>query len=170
MGLKRRRYPNSGLFLIERINPAATQSFTNIPQDFQDLRLIISGTGNGGPMDVRLRFNSDSGANYDFLRNLGNGNTNTFMNNVSQTDMNIGRLGGGTPQGGHIVADIVRYAGTDARKYVTSQSVSYDGDALNQAYLGTHAGRWKSTVAITRIDLIVAFSIDAGSASLYGIR
>lgn len=170
MGLKRRRFPNSGLFLIERkLSPIGTSTFSDIPQEFEDLRLIVSGVGSGGPQDINIRFNGDSATNYDWMRTYGSGTTTTTGQAQGASAGTIGRLGGGTPQGGSFAIDIPHYR-SGMRKHATAVSTSWDGDGAGQSYIMMHGIRWRSAVPITSITLVVASNIDNGQASLYGIR
>jgi hypothetical protein len=48
-------------------------SFTSISGSYRDLIIVVNGLGNGGEINADLRFNSDSGNNYSFVRMRGSG-------------------------------------------------------------------------------------------------
>ncbi len=142
---------------------ASSVTFSNIPNTYRDLVLILSLpsiTANGYPW---LRFNSDSGANYNRVTMQGDGSSTGSFAQTGNTELYLpydfvrNNING--------IVQIMDYSATDKHKTVLTR--------MNDAGLRTSAtaSRWASTSAITTI-LVDALSADYPSGStfaLYGI-
>ena len=72
---------------IELTQSAASVTFDNIPQTgYTDLKIVISGRSNR-PTEIRdellVRFNGDTGNNYNYKTLLGNGSSASSLNGSS---------------------------------------------------------------------------------------
>ena len=140
---------------------ATTVTFSSIAQTYTDLVLVVSG-GCTGVGYGYMYFNNDTGANYSRTELNGNGsspNSQRFSNLIPITlDTSLGTSIN--------KINIMNYANT-----TTYKSVIYRYDAPN-GITGAGVGMWRSTSAVTRVDL-VGYSntvFIAGSVfTLYGI-
>ncbi len=139
---------------------------------YTDLFIIAYTNGSrslyGG--DNQVRFNGDSGSNYNngFIRSSSAG-TNT-SNYQGQTEMNMGGgMGGnGSNNFGLYYMFIPNYRSTTINKTMHSFNAAAGTESIGQDYL---IGRWNNTAAITSITFIGGgFTYQAGTVfSLYGI-
>jgi hypothetical protein len=158
---------------------AASIDFTSIPSNYTDLCVKLSARADSGTIsqELRLRFNSDSGANYNWTRIYGTGAAT-----VSQKGSTIGApytsfiLAGGvngststsTTQGNSEIY-VPNYTGS-AFKSTSSDSVTENN--ATEAYTFLTAGIWTSTSAITSIGLFLPSGnfVQYSTATLYGIK
>lgn len=154
-------------------SPAATITFSSIPGTYSNLQLVINGqTANTSADDVLCRFNSDTGANYDwnyFFFNTVTGNgTNQAQTSAHCANVASNSTSATSPGGASI--DIQNYAGTTFYKILTAYNTAYTGSAMSSTLF---SGRWRSTSAITSITLATASgsNFSAGTvATLYGLQ
>lgn len=143
-----------------------TVSFSGITGDYRDLVLVYSGdpTLSVGIM----RFNSDSGSNYNNVYMAGNGSTTISGTGGTSAIRFQYYEGGGDSAGVLGIAQIMDYSATDKHKTVLVRSNSAD-DGVTAV-----AGRWGNTAAITQIDLLTpsaSFYFGNGDTIyLYGIE
>jgi hypothetical protein len=146
---------------------ASSVTFSNIPQGYTDLKVVISTRSAGGSSDVAITFNT-SGGTYSQKRLNGNGSTaaseggtNTpFRNSVSTDTANTFA---------NSEAYIPNYRGSTQKSY-SVDSVSENNGTTARAQLT--AGLWDQTSAITTIGFTIpgSESFVAGSTfTLYGI-
>lgn len=139
--------------------PVTSINFTNIPQTFQNLRIIgsLPLIDNGFSFGKwGIRFNNDSGSNYDWeiLSNVDGALFYTAQNGVADTSIYIGQQ---TNQ--YFIApallDFPNYANNS-----TFKTTAYLGGCggtdfpVTPTVLATAHGTWRSTAAITSITLI----------------
>ena len=143
---------------------ASSVTFSSIPATFRDLVLVINANGTV-QTELFLRFNSDTGSNYNTVRMQGSGSATASATTTNATGM---RLNGNgdimTNFSFNAVIQIEDYSATDKHKSVLSRTNSSNGvDAC--------AGRWASTSAITTVLAYPASgSFATGTtAALYGI-
>lgn len=147
---------------------ASSVTFGSIPATYRDLRLVsLVPSLSGAPLasGAWIRFNSDSGANYNTVYAYGNGSATGSGTEVSVSTLFWGAF---PAAGGMANLDILDYSATDKHKSVLGRA---DG---NGGSTWMHAGRWASTSAITSILLEApdtgTKTFAAGSTfSLYGI-
>ena len=157
-------------------------SFQNIPQIFTHLEMrgSVRSSSTGSTVDqINIRFNNDSGANYqaEFVAGLGAssiGNFNTSIAALTTVAANLGDImANGSGSAAQLFSPwqvfIPRYTNTNIWKaaiWTTWQDISRCVELLG--------GRWASTAAINRIDCLstngASNNLMAGSSvSLYGI-
>jgi len=157
---------------------AASIDFTNIPSTYTDLCLKLSTrTNNTG---LRVRFNSDSGANYSWRRLLANGagsfsDSNTTFGSPYNTFLYFS-MQDTTSDTANTFSNGEMYVPNYTVS--TQKSASLDSVAENNAttaYMAMQSGLWTGTAAITSI----ALTPDTGTspsfaqystATLYGIK
>lgn len=152
--------------------------FNSIPATYTHLRIVAYGrtSDSSENNNIFLRFNGDSGNNYDYQRTAVAKATTGFTGNFAQTSANCGIFPG---QGSATVTEtgvsdvlIPAYAGTALQKCGTSVSGQVSATSATGSTETIHNGfLWRSTAAITRVDLLPASGgFKAGSVfSLYGM-
>jgi hypothetical protein len=143
-------------------------SFTSIPATYTDLRVVFTGTDSASAgYTLRLNYNSDTGNNYSFTRLNGDGSAPSSSANATIDYIFCGSL----PS-----ADIPMFCGIDIFSYAGSTFktalVTSATDRNGAGYINTNVGLWRSTAAITSVQLGLfspgAFKIGT-TATLYGI-
>lgn len=164
--------------LIERVTlsaSAASITFSNIPQTYQNLQLRIVGrtsrTGANGDY-MLIRFNNITSASYAYHLLYGNGSTTTAAGYANQTYIGVDRLGdsSNTDYYGAIIVDIIDYK--DTTKNTTIRSIG-GNDRNGAGEVDLDSGVFLSTNAVTSISL----SVDSNrtftqntTSSLYGVK
>jgi hypothetical protein len=143
-------------------------AFSGIANTWTDLKIVITGRVVNSEQPY-IRFNSDSASNYSYTSLYGNsGSTGSFRNlNVSLIYVApLSNWSATNPQFASI--DIFSYAGS------TFKTVLCAGSNNNNTTSGIDrtVGMWRSTSAITRIDIVAnGQTFAAGfTATLYGIK
>jgi hypothetical protein len=153
---------------------AASIEFTNIPQDADDLLVLVSGrvpTITATGWDIGVRFNGDTGSNYSFRRLQGTGsqvNTVAFTQNYLQINT----------VGGNATANTFSNSQTYIANYTGSNPKSISQDAVNEnndtpSIQDIRAILWNNTAAITSLTVFATSSSDPigqhSTVSLYKI-
>lgn len=152
--------------LLNQITLAAASTsvtFSNIPQNYGDLVLVMNGTGTVDPTVVRLVFNGDTGtSNYSRVLMLGvsdgrrlseSSNSERFFDYYT-----------GNPQTS--IAQIMDYSAADKNKIILSR---WQGTL---SYVVASVNRWANNSPITNIQVLAisSASIQSGTTiSIYGI-
>jgi hypothetical protein len=142
---------------------ASNVTFSNIPQNYSDLRIVYNGAG---PLNhLGLRFNGDAGANYPRVA-MGYSGGGIYSNTATPTYFQV-HYSGNTSGEVICTTDILDYSASDKHKTGLSRSGVAGIDRLH-----AHAARWANTSPIISIQML---GVDAGSlpanatVSLYGI-
>jgi hypothetical protein len=142
-------------------------SFTSISGSYTDLVIITNVSGNDGA--ICIRFNNDTGSNYSSTQIRGNGTTAT--SNRASNGTYIGGTSNLSVTAGSLqtaIWNIQNYSNTTTYKTIVFR------DGMASHITGATAGLWRSTSAITRIDLSPEFGSQvfySGSTfTLYGIK
>lgn len=143
-------------------------SFTNIPQNYQDLKIILNGTVNADSYNPAIRFNQDSSSNYSFTRLVGRPSVAESDRSSNQTFI-IGSAFTITNLLSISEIDILSYKDTNINKTCL---ISFSGAATTTASIVT---LWRSNSAINRIDLIANLFnsgnfISGTTATLWGVK
>ena len=147
---------------------ASSITFSSIPATYTDLRLVFTATSDSASRFARLRFNSDTGANYSMTEVYGTGSAAGSARSSGDTFIfgsNYGLLSTSNPA--MMTWDIFSYAGSTNKTTLAEFNGDYNGSGNVERFVHL----WRSTSAITSIEL----SINAGnfasgsSATLYGI-
>jgi len=156
--------------------PVSSITFSNIPQGYQDLHIVMSMRSSNAAFDdgVNVRFNGDGGYNYNSQVTYGapNGNTGAFRG-INSYYTRIGYCDGNTATAntfGTAQATVSNYSG-GAWKQVKST-----GNDENSYAAGTYpliqAGLWKSTAPITSLSFYTdsgATFLQYSSITIYGV-
>jgi len=124
-----------------------------VPSTFDHLQVMLTGRGNAAVTSggVTVRFNGDSGANYNtaVLRNINA--TPSGYSTIGATTCEGGILPGASATAsyaGHAIWEILNYRGTTFYKTMQVRTGNPAGTAA-QTYSQLHSVTWRSTEAIT---------------------
>jgi hypothetical protein len=151
----------NGQVLIQRqllIAPAATVTFSNIPQVFTSLRILLvcRGSAATAQSSMIIQFNGDSGANYDYQQLFGQVSTPTSATSQGVTGFIIASImqngSSAANYPGQASMDIVGYSGTTFYKTICSTNCTCSSTS-GQNFVRISAGAWRNTSAITSISM-----------------
>jgi hypothetical protein len=143
-------------------------TFNSIPADWTDLRIVFTGAA-AGNTGFWTRFNNDSSALYSQSKLDADGSAINPGRNVGATELEwTSAVNINTTPIIFAALDVFSYAGST---YKTSlMQLSKNNNA--SGYVARYVGLYRSTSAITRIDLIASaqnFSVGT-TATLFGIK
>lgn len=144
---------------------AGSVTFTNIPQTYTDLVLVVSAQINTGEDAHALQFNSDTGTNYSATGLIGSGTTAASYRGSNSVAIDGGRVG--TSQSSSIF-HIMNYSNTTTNKTVLSRGNS----TSSGSYTTLGVALWRNTSAISTILIKVynnQFMAEGATFNLYGI-
>jgi hypothetical protein len=154
---------------------AANISFTSIPSTYKHLQLrIFARTNRAATRDsIKLRLNSDSGANYAQHNLFGDGTSATAEGFPNEPEMALGSVSAATAGAsmfGTIIVDILDYASTN--KTTTVRSLG-GNDGNGDGKINNQSNLWNNTAAVTSLYLEpyagTTFN-QYSSFALYGIK
>jgi hypothetical protein len=155
----------------------ASVTFSSIAQTYRDLRIVVRGRGDvaANDTDVRLRFNGDTGANYDYVNVVVNGGGSFNGESYAQSGGYMGTLAGASLTAGFSDASEARiydYRGTTFHKPWLSESGIKRGTTAGNMFRVATSGWWRSTAAITSVTVLpLSGNFIAGTVvSLYGVN
>lgn len=153
---------------------ANTITFSSIPQTYTDLVLVVTGFNYATGNAWALRFNADTGNNYSQTQMFTDG-SGPGTGSSRNSNLTYGYYGDSVNNNSNVTpntatVNIFSYTNTNVRKIWNSNSNS---NVNGQGYTNLITGLWRSTAAITSIEL----RNDGGAnyaattvASLYGIK
>ena len=142
---------------------AATVTFSGIPGNYTDLRLIHSGS-NVANGTIRFRVNGDSGTTYSWTDLYGNGASALNARSSNDTSFYLASISTFNTVS---TADFLSYSNANVFKTVLVINCRPD------AFLQVFSELWRSTSAITSIEVFVnsGGSMNLGSTlSLWGVK
>lgn len=155
---------------------AATIDFTSIPATFEDLLIVVQARGDTAAVatQVSLRFNNDSGGNYDSQDLYGNNVLAAAGVASAGTSASLGQMPAATgTTAAAALFDVVvpAYARTTFHKQGFMRNGRFSTEGTGSTYISSASAlNWRSTAAINRVTLIPsAGNFDIGTvATLYG--
>ena len=140
-------------------------TFSSIPSTYRDLVLVITARVTTGNNSGWLRFNSDTGSNYNRIAMQGNGTTAATSNAAAQNNLYISNTDAWSATTRAMATiQIFDYATTNKHKSGLIRADRSDGAVSAMAF------RWASTSAITSILIDTDGTYASGSTFyLYGI-
>lgn len=142
---------------------ASSVTFSSIPGTYRDLIVVTTGLSTSTEASLRMRLNSDTGTNYNYIWVIGI--TSEAVSNASSfASIGIVPDSGGTQGRGSNIIQIMDYSATNKHKTAISRA-GYS----TEVYMT--ANRWASTSAITTIELYPSANQFASGSTfyLYGI-
>lgn len=167
-----------GMFLIAEQSPSGTGivTFSGFPATYRDLILIVRGRGATAAASVAalMTFNNDTGTNYDKERLTASaGTTVSAAGNAAASNIDMGGIAAASATAD--VADVIQaeifdYRGTTFQKAVLTRNTTKVGTASTNLTQQVQSGWWRSTAAITEIDVTLNAGnfVDGSVVSLYG--
>jgi hypothetical protein len=161
----------NAMALIGAITLTSAQStiiFSNLPQTYRDLMLVITGAVNTSSADILINFNGDAGSNYSWVSAGGSGTTAFSFTNSGQTYINIGQNAQVQTGSTNYLAtfNVMDFSATDKQKIcITRANATGNGVAA-------FASRWASTSAVTSLVITLTGGnswIASSTFYLYGI-
>lgn len=154
-----------------------TVTFSSITSSYAHLMLRVTGRNTGANVSDNfwVQFNSDTAGNYDYQLLQANSASATAANAVNQTSAPIGDLSGANAPAGHCGAfdsTVFNYTNTSFFKVVVSNGFVSQGTGLTKWFNERWTAHWRSTAAITRLDLFFPSGNQFASGSiltLYGV-
>ncbi|HET9159118.1 MAG TPA: hypothetical protein VFN88_00770 [Caulobacteraceae bacterium] len=153
-----------------------TVTFSSIPAIFRDLEVVVRGRSAQAVLgsDILMRFNNDSGTNYQYEQAAFSGTATAFAQSTGQTSQKVSIFPGisaVTSYAGSATIRILDYRGTTFFKNTQIQSGGNYGTTTNTNQILLYQGLWLSTSAINRVDVFTASSnfVDGSIVSLYGL-
>lgn len=147
---------------------ASSITFSSIPGTYTDLRLVLVCKNTSNNSNVRMYFNNDQGSNYSITRLYGTGSAAASNRNLNSTEISLNdgyNITTAQPQ--LFTVDAFSYAGSTNKTVLVTSNQDENGTGE----VGRYVGLYRSTSAITRLDLsITAGTFAVGTtATLYGI-
>lgn len=152
------------------LTSAGTITFSNIPQTYTDLKLIVYGKSIASGESTTMRFNGSTSSIYNYAgiyNNSGGANSTDVSRNLTYCTM--GALSSWATAMYEI--DIFQYANSTDYKQARNTFTEWT-NSTNSGRTGIVTHMWFSTAAITSITLAGGTASTLGSgtkASLYGI-
>jgi hypothetical protein len=144
---------------------ASSVTFNSIPQNYTDLRIVISAKMNTTTGQLYMLFNGDGGTNYSRTMVWNNGTSYGSNRDSTYSTLNIDYYGiVSTDRFNTQILDLMQYSNTNITKNCLFRNVNteYGNDVV--------AGLWNNTNAITQIVIYASQTLAIGSTfSLYGI-
>ena len=148
-------------------------TFSSIPATYRDLILVSFVRSNRAATDddFFVKFNSDSGSNYSYVRMVGRGGGASSASNINGTNANdLGQIPAASSTAGQFansVLQIMDYSATDKHKTTLTRTNA----AGSTDVTGAHAGRWANTAAITTVSLNPRLGsfISGSTFNLFGV-
>lgn len=145
---------------------SSTISFTNIPQTYTDLKILVSGRNTTNTLDCTITFNSSS-TGYSRRNLYGNGSSTVTTSASDQYVIWLSQNSDTSSTFGNAEIYIPNYTSNNYKAFY-SDSVTENNATL--AYQFLHAALWSNTSAITSITLTSGSNFAQHSTfTLYGI-
>jgi len=141
---------------------AISVTFAAIPQCFSHLRIEMqarSDRADAATTDViSLRFNADAGNNYDYIYGMQQGNNTRTTAAALATNQipiaNICNANAAASYADQYTVDIANYRRTTFYKTAVSHGATCADNVVNNMFVYSGNGWWKSTAAVTSVTLI----------------
>jgi len=158
--------------------PAASITFSAIPQTYSTLMLVVVGRGDSAVASVTLgmRLNGDVGNNYEDQQVYGNGIAAAAVERVAAAFNQIGYVPGSTMPAnlpGQAVVLLGDYTGTAFKKVWTSENHHRLAAGAGGGYTAVFSGAYTlaTPAAVTSLTVLSATGnlIIGSTATLYGV-
>ena len=146
---------------------ASSITFSSIAASWTDLKLVLVSTASVNGVGLNLQFNSDTATNYSLTRLGGDGASAYSNRSTSINSIRLASNGNSSTIPNLYNIDVFSYAGSTYKTTLSTASEDINGSGT----VSNVVGLWRSTAAITRIDLSPSSgNFNTGTtATLYGI-
>jgi hypothetical protein len=146
----------------------STITFNSVSGSYTDLRLVVVPISGGSTNNMSITFNNDTGTNYSATRIYADGTSVSSARNTNQSSIILDAGStyiSATPSLRTI--DIFSYGGSTNKTVLATTNCDKNGSGA----LLNLCGLWRSTSAITRVDIISDGNFASGTiATIYGIK
>ena len=147
----------------------STITFSSISSAYTDLRVVLVGTSTSAGFVV-YRFNGDTATNYSYTELYGDGTSAASQRATSSSRIGLGGSAAAINTSATIPSlytiDVFNYAGSTNKTTLNTSNGDFNGTGGVERSVGL----WRSTSAITAINLVAGTSFGVGTtATLYGI-
>jgi hypothetical protein len=137
----------------------ASWDVQSISGSYTHLKAIVTARGDTAAADVavQLRFNNDSGANYDKQQLSAAGAVASGSETFGATSVEIGRVPAASAtanKAGQVEFTLPNYAATTFQKSFNSVSADTTGQSASTIASIVNACLWRNTAAVTRITIL----------------
>ena len=148
---------------------SSTITFSSIPSTYKHLQIRAIAAHSTDEGYFKVRFNSDSGANYSWHELIGNGSTAISAGGGGKTFALVDHAFTNGSNFGVSVIDILDYANTSKNKTVRALS---GNDNNSAGYVVLNSSAWYDTTAISAIEITFTSNpiSQYSSFALYGIK
>lgn len=142
---------------------AASFDFTSIPSWGSSLLLVLYLRGSVAAASVgwTVRFNADSGSNYDFIGMGGNSSSVSVAETFGSTGFGIGTVPGSSAPAnvfGGLIIEIPHYANSINNKVAFFKGADKRGTSAGSLVTRSDTGFWRSNSAINEVTVLPASS------------
>lgn len=146
-----------------------------VPSGYNRLQVYFTGRSNAAAAaaSARIQFNSDTGANYNYIYTQANNGAVATADNTGQTALLVATVTGATStanfsSSGNFTIDNTSGAGTF---FPTVVGTGTGFVTTANMYNGVYTGQWSSTAAITSIQFILSTGswVANSQFSVYGV-
>lgn len=166
------------IFYSKLAAPAASFDITSINGTYANLvlKLQVRGTTAANSVNANVRFNNDSGANYDYMMEVGRAAGIAIAESLATTAIRASVPAASTAPAA--AADAINiaidnYSGTTFHKQAICLGTGKEAASAGNLFLYSTSGWWRNTAAITRITVLpAAGNWDTGSTCMliaYGV-
>ncbi len=157
--------PASNLLFETTLTAVAASIDTGtLSQAYRDLRMVVEARSDTVAQftNLTVRFNGDTGANYDLARLDSAGGAANSSNTFAQTAINGGFLSAASATAGTVgtmALTVPDYTGTAWQKELHGTGYSGGNGATANSFFNGMSGRWRNAAAITSVQ----FGLAAGN-------
>jgi hypothetical protein len=167
-GLKWAAPITGGMTEIGTIDFATATTFTSIPATYVNLFVVVKGFGTTTSDNPRVRFNADTGSNYNRTGIYGNASTNGAESSINASQINLSFQAGVPTSANNIfVMNLFDYKNSTSHKLFSFNEKFNNGGT---DYFAFFQGYYKSTSAISSLEFSASSGTLQGSATLYGVK
>lgn len=139
-------------------SPTATVTFSSIPNTYKHLILTsrMRSVTAAAVDNNRMRFNGDTGANYDYMEGHTVNSTYSVGSAFAQTSFLNAAINAGTAPANSftpMIMEILQYANTNMTKEIMWRDSGNSTQTAAGYRVGAGGGTWRNTAAINQIDL-----------------
>tara|TARA_E500000318_G_scaffold35803_1_gene34898 strand:+ start:676 stop:1254 length:579 start_codon:yes stop_codon:yes gene_type:complete len=169
---------SGGILMPNTDNKIATASLSGTstlvsvdPSNFNHLLLHIYGSNSASNYELSLRFNSDSGTNYKYVRSVEDANGSPSVDGGQTTSLYLNQTGAsghasGTTNNYHIVK-VFFPNNTSVWKGIEATNIYDTGSQDVVMFLSAF---WRNTAAVSSVQVIGSQSLTAGTIDVYGCK
>jgi hypothetical protein len=155
---------------------AANVQFASIAGTYRDLEVRVRGRGTTAAtlVNIRMRFNGDSGGNYDHNDHQLNNTATAGFTSMAQTSAILGNLAAASATANYadfLMATVADYRGTTFQKAGHWKGSIRHSTTAASTFNEQGCFWWRNTAAITQVDVFpnAGGFVDGTVVSLYGL-